>query len=240
MLSQKIIKQFQSLKNKKFRQKYGLFVVEGFKSINEFVLHNWPIQTVLINDILEVPSYLTESGVQIEKVDGKILKSISNLSTAPGILAIAQMQKMNADLSSWVIALDCIQDPGNLGAIIRIADWYGISSILCSKDTADVYNPKVVQASMGSLCRVNIEYANLNEKMKNQLIYAAVLDGENLRTKSNIRPGIILIGNEANGIRKETLENHNYETVSIPKEGIAESLNAAVSAGIICERLLFA
>ncbi|MGB4844794.1 MAG: RNA methyltransferase, partial [Ferruginibacter sp.] len=137
------------------------------------------------------------------------------------------------------LALDTIQDPGNLGTIIRIADWFGIANIVCAAGTADIYNPKVVQSTMGSLGRVNIVYTDLpvwlmrNKKIK---IYSASLDGKDVKSFGRLKEGIIVIGNEANGVSDEVLQMVDAK-ITIPKIGEAESLNAAVATGIILSHL---
>ena len=139
-----------------------------------------------------------------------------------------------------VLALDNIQDPGNLGTIIRIADWFGISQVVCSEDTADVYNPKVVQATMGSIARVMVSYTSLTgwlSKQKEACIYAAVLDGQDVRTMKKPSGGILVIGNESKGISDEVLKLCNVR-ITIPQMGKAESLNAAVATGIILSHLV--
>ena len=136
--------------------------------------------------------------------------------------------------------LDTIRDPGNLGTIIRIADWFGISQIICSADCADMYNSKVVQATMGSIARVNVFYTDLPEWLKqgsDVRIYAAMLEGKDVTKMSTIKEGLIIIGNESMGIDKEVLQYSN-EKISIPRKGNAESLNAAVATGIILSHLV--
>ncbi|MBT8326252.1 MAG: RNA methyltransferase, partial [Bacteroidia bacterium] len=140
--------------------------------------------------------------------------------------------------SNWEIALDTINDPGNLGTIIRIADWYGITKIYCSKNSVDMFNSKTIQASMGSFLRVELVEGNLDELLRNKEVYATLLEGANIRTMDKPQAGVILIGNEANGISKEVLDALNPVAVSIPRIGKAESLNAAIATAICCERLI--
>ena len=138
------------------------------------------------------------------------------------------------------LVLDAIQDPGNLGTIIRIADWFGISQIICGTGCADIYNSKVVQATMGSIARVNVFYTDLPVWLKQRSgvrIYATMLEGKDVTKMSTIKEGLIIIGNESIGIDKEVLQYSN-EKISIPRKGNAESLNAAVATGIILSHLV--
>jgi TrmH family RNA methyltransferase len=171
------------------------------------------------------------------------LSRISALSTPQAILAVVQIPQQT-DLNikkldgSFILALDGVQDPGNLGTIIRTADWFGLNTILCSKDTAEVYNPKVVQASMGSLSRVNIIYTDLGDVFSkiNIPVYGAVLNGKSIYETDFGQEGIILLGNEGNGISEDLIEKINYP-ITIPRYGKAESLNVAISASIFCSEL---
>jgi TrmH family RNA methyltransferase len=138
-----------------------------------------------------------------------------------------------------VLALDSIRDPGNLGTIIRIADWFGLEKIICSNDTAELYNPKVVQSTMGSLARVRLFYTELEEWLREQKgtsIYATALEGEDINTMKKITGGIILVGNEARGISPQLLDMANKK-ITIPKKGKAESLNVAIATGIVLSHL---
>ena len=163
-------------------------------------------------------------------------------STSHSVLAVFEKRKENADIQitgKITLVLDTIQDPGNLGTIIRIADWYGVTDIICSDGCADMYNPKVVQSTMGSLGRVNVVYKDLlhwlqeNKKVK---IYSASLNGKAVQSLGRIKEGILIIGNEAHGISDEVMQLVN-EKITIPKIGEAESLNAAVATGIILSHI---
>jgi TrmH family RNA methyltransferase len=166
------------------------------------------------------------------------LKKISNLSNPKDSLAIFQIPIIKkVDTSNLIVSLDCVNDPGNLGTIIRLCDWFGVKDIVCSKDTVDCYNPKVVQASMGSLSRVNISYLDLNKFLKkvNVPIYGTFMQGESIFNQDLINEGVFLFGNEANGISKEILK-YIDKKISIPRFGKlkkTESLNVANAAAII-------
>ncbi len=177
--------------------------------------------------------------VESEKIriaNSQDFSKISALKHPSGSLGVFKLPKNKSRIPNdrWILAADFIQDPGNLGTLIRIADWFGITHIVCSENTVDAYNPKVVQATMGSLARVRVEYRSLPEWIKDsgQKVYAGTLDGKDIRKVDFSEPGILLIGNEGSGISEELLPLVT-ESVFIPKFGQAESLNASVAAGII-------
>lgn len=246
MISKTHTKYIQSLQHKKFRDEAKLFIAEGPKVVMDllaswkfnckelFVLKDWYNANIKL-----LTNY---SDISITVVEDFELDKVSALSTAHSVLAIFEKRKeeINFNLKDRItLALDTIQDPGNLGTIIRIADWFGITDIVCSIGCADMYNPKVVQSTMGSLGRVNVVYTNLagwlqkNNKIK---IYSASLEGKTLQSLGKINEGIIIIGNEAHGISDEVIEWVN-EKITIPKTGEAESLNAAVATGIILSHI---
>ena len=237
MASKAKLKQYQQLQSKKFRQKYGLFVVEGLKSVNELAASDWPLETILCT-----PAFLERYGnameFEFDLISSEEFALISHLANPQEVLAIAQIVERDTPVSNWQIALDGINDPGNLGTIIRIADWYGINTIYCSSNTVEFYNSKVIQSTMGSFLRVNVIHGDLTELLKDKDVYATLLDGENIRTILKPKSGVLLIGNEANGIEKETLESVKHTPITIPGNGNTESLNAAMATAICCERLM--
>ena len=237
MPSKANIRQYQQLRSKKFRQKYSLFVVEGLKSVNELAASDWPVETILCT-----PAFLESTGDKIEAkfelISPDELAAISHLKNPQGILAIAKFHNRESEPSAWQIALDGINDPGNLGTIIRIADWYGISTLYCSSDTVELYNSKVIQSTMGSFLRVNIIVGELDVLLAGKHVFATLLDGENIRTLPKRENGVLLIGNEANGIQPELLEKLSHTAITIPGNGHTESLNAAMATAICCERLV--
>lgn len=178
-------------------------------------------------------------GFEAIEINEKEMKSISALSTPSNFLAVAKQKKQQADLSksNFVLVLDNVKDPGNLGTIIRTADWFGIHAIVCSNECVDVYNPKVVQATMGSIFRANVTYVNLLEffQQNNAIpVYGAMLEGENIYEKPiQDKKAFLLMGSESFGISKE-LTPFITNKVMIPKFGGAESLNVAVATGILC------
>ena len=242
-LSKQDVKQIKKLHLKKYRQQEQLFLAEGFKLVvNEILPSQINVKIILISEDWQKNHDLNAINYKnIEVIENNTFKDLSNQHNPEGILAeceIPQQQKIETE-NKWVIALDYLQDPGNLGTIIRIADWFGISTIVCSTNTAEAYNPKVIQATMGSIARVNIVYTDLINWLStlNVPIYAATLDGESIYSNQPKEPGVLLIGNESNGLNKEVL-NLTTKQITIPNLGQAESLNAAVATGIIVSHLV--
>jgi len=245
MLSKTHSKYIQSLHLKKFRDADDVFIAEGNKVVPELVQSK---QFVCI-EILGTKEWLHQHEVflrkhyngPLEEVEPFELEKISALSTPNQVLAI--FKKAASPLISIKgkisLVLDTIQDPGNLGTIIRIADWFGISNIICSNNSTEMYNPKVVQSTMGSLGRVNIIYTDLAAWLQQQegiKMYAAALDGKPVQQYKGLQEGIIIIGNESKGISREILDLAD-ERITIAKIGEAESLNAAVATGIILSHI---
>jgi len=237
LLSKVKIKQYQQLQFKKFRQKYGLFLVEGLKSVNELIQTRWPIESIVCSTSFKGKIESNDT-LDLFLVKPKEFETISQQKNPQGILAIAQFHKLNLEETPWQIALENINNPGNLGTIIRIADWYGINTIYCSQDTVDLYNSKVIQSSMGSFLRVQLKYGKLSETLNQKDIYATKLNGKNIRTLPKMDRGVLLIGNEANGISKPLSESLAHTPITIPGNIQTESLNAAMATAICCERLL--
>jgi TrmH family RNA methyltransferase len=243
MISKSQISFIKSLHQKKIRKEHGLFIVEGLKSIQEFINSEYVVDSVYCTENLMPKLDNLSRKIKPVGITESELSRISALSTPQAILAIVQIPQQT-DLNikkldgSFILALDGVQDPGNLGTIIRTADWFGLNTILCSKDTAEVYNPKVVQASMGSLSRVNIIYTDLGDVFSkiNIPVYGALLDGKSIYETDFGQEGIILLGNEGNGISEYLIEKINYP-ITIPRYGKAESLNVAISASIFCSEL---
>jgi TrmH family RNA methyltransferase len=238
MISKSQVKYIQSLGQKKYRDQEQVFVAEGprlvcdlLQSKNVGVTHLYAV-----SDWLEGNAKLL-NGVHTSAVLDRELESMSQLKTPNQVIAVVKKFEhkepiLRANIS---LVLDTIQDPGNLGTIIRIADWFGINQIICSNDSADMYNSKVVQATMGSIARVNVYYTELYKWLEQHhevRVYATMLEGKDVTKLSAIKEGLILIGNEAKGIDERLLQFAN-EKITIPKKGKADSLNAAVAAGIV-------
>lgn len=240
MVSKNEFKYIQSLCHKKQRLVEGLFIAEGPKLMAELLNSNYNIIKIYATKKWML-SYGKKSSKIVQVSDDELAR-ITSLQTPNEVLAIVQ-QKPN-DLPSFNnklnLIIDGIQDPGNFGTIIRIADWFGIENIFCTNDTAELYNNKVIQSTMGSFCRLNIWYGNvvkdvlINSKMP---VYGALLNGTSIYEMKKIKQGFIVIGNEGKGIRPDTLEFINH-AITIPKIGGAESLNAAVATGIILSHII--
>lgn len=242
MLVKSQVKYIQSLGQKKSRDESGAFIAEGPKIVSE-LLQEIPGQ---VQQVVGLKEWLTDHakllhGIETVEVSPAELEKISQLQTPNQVLAVLKKFELVTAINpkgKLVVALDTIQDPGNLGTIIRIADWFGIEQIVCDRDSADCYNPKVVQATMGSIARVKLLYTDLAGWLAEQktTIYAAALEGENITTMQKPAEGIIVIGNESKGISPDILKLVTKK-ITIPQKGKAESLNAAVATGIILSHL---
>lgn len=235
MISKNQIKLIKSLQQKKYRKLNQLFFAEGVKVIQELLNSNYELVEIFTTQEL----HFNVDKNKIKVISEKDLKSISALVTPNICLAIFVIPKIKTDdFSNGIqIALDDIRDPGNLGTIIRLSDWFGIPNIICSEETVDVYNPKVIQATMGSIARVNVMYCNLkNHLMKSKVpIYGTFLEGKNIYTEKLMQPSIIVLGNESNGICPE-IQRLITHAITIPRFGSfqqTESLNVATATAIV-------
>lgn len=236
MLSNSHIKIIQALKTKKQRQKKGLFIAEGEKIISEILASNIKVRTIFTTDTTLFEKYNLYPD-QLIDVSDREMKELTSLNTPSNSLGIFQIPDIKFESSGLELFLDEIQDPGNLGTIIRIADWYGIHQIHCKKGTVDLYNPKVLQSSMGSFMRVQIntieDCAQFFEK--NTLpVYGTFINGEDLHKSETPEKAMIVIGNEGKGISDEITSYCKFR-ITIPKFGEAESLNAGVATAIILD-----
>ena len=240
MITKNQVKYIQSLGQKKWRDAEQVFIAEGPKLVNELLMaENCKIvQVYALKEWIDA----SKAKVEITEVTTDELQKISQLTTANQVLAIAKkIEWVGGPVvkQSISLVLDEIQDPGNMGTIIRLADWFDVKNIFCSMDCVDVYNAKVVQASMGSITRVRVEYTELSSWLKNNneiRIYATTLNGRDITKMEKITEGMIVIGNESKGISEEILKLSNVQ-ITIPRRGKAESLNAAVATGIILSHL---
>lgn len=232
MLSKNQIKLITSLKQKKFRQQHGFFVAEGIKTINELLQSPLKLHELFTTESFNI------NAAKVTIISEKELKRISFLktpNTALAVFEIPQPKPMKSD--GLIVALDAVSDPGNLGTIIRLCDWFGIKDLVCSTDTVDCFNPKVVQATMGSITRVNINYVDLEGFLKsyNGPVFGAFMDGENVYSASLPKSGVLVMGNEANGI-SNGIESWVTEKIAIPRFGdlqATESLNVATATAIL-------
>lgn len=249
MLSKSQISFINSLKQKKYREEHRLFIAEGAKIVPELLN-----STVVVKQVYATSDFLRNNVIPatVERFEIKEneLERISSLTKANEVLAVCETPNYVVDNESLkgklTLVLDDIKDPGNLGTIIRIADWFGIENIVCSSETVDAFNPKVVQATMGSIARIKVHYIDLVEFLQQQitnnkqLVFGALLEGKNIYSEKLSPEGLIVIGNESRGISDE-VQKLITDKISIPSfshyksgGGEAESLNAAIATSIIC------
>jgi RNA methyltransferase, TrmH family len=249
MVSKNQSQYIRSLHQKKFRQQHSVFLVEGAKSVQEVLAAKWPVEMlVMTNDFYKENTSLVDNqrGL-VEIVTPADLDRIGTLESNNAALAVVTMRPnrpFRAEPGELVLVLDDIRDPGNLGTIIRIADWYGVSKIICSETTAEVYNPKVISASKGSFTRTNWFYTDLDlffdEIAQKAIVYGAFLNGENVHTinfKNEMIPTVssyLVMGNEANGIGPN-VEKFITQRLTIPRFGPAESLNVGIATAVILD-----
>ncbi|TCZ73307.1 RNA methyltransferase [Flaviaesturariibacter aridisoli] len=242
MLSKGVLKDIQRLGLKKGRAETGLFLAEGPKVVGE-LLEAVPQQ---VEGVYALPQWIEGHRAlvephQLHEVTGAELERISQLQTPNAVLLVARQWEGERPgiAEGWILYLDTIQDPGNLGTILRIADWFGIKNVVCSAGCAERFNPKVVQSTMASLARVNVWYDEAGDWLQEQEapVLAAALDGVSLYEFEAPKSGILLIGNESKGLHPELLQLATQK-ITIPRIGGAESLNAAVATGIIVSHLI--
>ena len=240
-LSNKQSKFVKSLRLKKYRQQENTFVVEGAKNVAQLLASRYTVQM-----LVGTPAFLAGHKAQWQKQEGAVwqadkatLATLGTFTKNKAALAVARMPAQTSEAppkEAWGLVLDDIRDPGNLGAIVRIADWYNISTLVCSLTTVDLYNPKVLHASMGSFTRVQVYYTSLPAFLSStsQPILGTFTTGDSLHHTALPCPGWIVIGNEARGI-SPTLLPYIQQRMTIPRYGQAESLNAAVATAIVCD-----
>lgn len=239
MVSKNQIKFIEKLQQKKYRTQYKMFVVEGKKSIIEFLQSGFEVEQIFVTDDF----YGNFSQYNISFISKEELKKISSLKNPDDGVAIFKIpDNQPITFSGKILALDDIRDPGNLGTIIRLCDWFGIRQLICSPQTVDCYNPKVVQSSMGSLTRVNIYYTDLQEFIENSKLptYATAMQGENLYQADFPKDFILIMGNEANGI-SEKIFDLATKKITIPRFGNlqqTESLNVASATAIFLSTII--
>jgi TrmH family RNA methyltransferase len=245
MLTNKKKKFIKSLQINKYRHLEQCFLVEGAKNVQELLLSGWEIDALLYSEDFFVQNqHLLARRNDIplaEQVKEEVLTSLGTLKTNTQALAVVRFKKpppFTWKKGDWVIGLEDIQDPGNLGTIIRIADWYDIRTIVCSKHAVDFYHPKVIGSSMGSFLRVNVFSMDLLELVKTRelLSYGFTLDGGSIHNEDFMGGGLLLFGNESKGLSGEITDNVTHK-LTIPKYGHAESLNVAVSVAVAVENL---
>lgn len=247
MISKKRIKDIHALGIKKNRDSQQLFVAEGPKIIPEFLNTFSCVYLAATKEwMASIPSSVLQKAEYIDETTLEELRKVSFMQTPQDVIAVFKKPKPSLFLPEMAqkdicLALDGVQDPGNAGTILRVADWFGIEHILCSPDTADVFSPKVVQASMGALCRIKTYRTDLAEALAQVSptapVYGTFLNGENIHQQKLSRNGVIIMGNEGKGIRKETekfVTNRLFIPSYPPERPTSESLNVAIATAIIC------
>jgi len=241
-LSKNAAKHIRSLKLNKYRNTHNEFVAEGKKVVLDIIQSDLHVKYVVC--LKQWVSLFDENVIDVMVTDEKIFDTLSSQTNAAGILAVVEKKQTKeiADNTDIVLALDAIRDPGNMGTIIRTADWFGIKNIICSHDCVDVYNPKVIQSTMGSLARVNVISDNLVDAISSlkdkYTIYGTFLDGYALPVEKSNMPSLIIIGSESHGICSE-LEQIVDKKIKIPsfvknENDVVESLNASIATAIVC------
>ena len=249
MISKNQVKHITSLHHKKNREKKRLFIVEGVKMMDELLKSSCEVHSVYALEewVVENALILENKEFELTTISAATLEKISTLTTPQKVLALVNMPdyeiKIDALEDALSLVLDDVSDPGNLGTIIRVADWFGIRHIVCSENTVELYNPKVVQATMGSLFRVMVHHqpiANILKANKNTVqlpVYAAVMGGESIYTAELKKKGLIILGNESMGIERD-LFHYVDHTLTIPSfstgSDYAESLNVAIATAVVC------
>lgn len=239
MISKREVKYIQSLCQKKHREEERLFIVEGVKAVGELLKSDWQVRLICATQ--EWLSTNENVSVPVQEAGEEQIQQMSGLRSARSVLALVEMPieaEIPGQPEGITLVLDAIQDPGNLGTILRIADWFGIDQVIAGEGTADVFNPKVIQSSMGSFLRVRLGYTSLPEWLRqySSPIMGAVLKGRSVYEEAPREKAALLIGNEGHGIQSSLLELIQVP-LSIPRFGNAESLNAAVATGILLSYL---
>ncbi|MEN7547170.1 RNA methyltransferase [Rapidithrix thailandica] len=237
-------KLIRSLHNKKFRKKENLFLVEGAKNILELIKSDLEIEGLFYTEEFQEEQHtvLEQLSCEQEVASDDVLKKVGTFqSNNSGIAVVKTPENAPLNLDNQVvIALDDVRDPGNLGTIIRIADWYGVKQVLCSLNCADWYNPKVINASMGSFTRVKPYYIDLKEYLvglsDEVMVYGTFMNGINVQQAKVTKPAILIFGNESNGISTEVADLVHVK-LTIPRRGMAESLNVSIAAAVVCDNV---
>jgi RNA methyltransferase, TrmH family len=244
MISKNKLKFIKSLQIKKFRHLHSQFIVEGAKGVVELLNSDYHTDHLFVTQKFAdyYSGILKKKKYNIEIVKEEELSNAGSFANNDAALAIVNMMENNyleVKGDEYALVLDEVKDPGNLGTIIRIADWYGINKMICSEGCADMYNPKVISASMGSFTRVALYYCDLAayfQGIKNIPVYGATLGGNSIHKEKFNSKGFVVLGNESEGIRDE-VRRLLVKEISIPKFGQAESLNVAIAAAVICDRI---
>ncbi|MEO1010556.1 MAG: RNA methyltransferase [Bacteroidota bacterium] len=237
MVGKNQIKLIKSLRQKKYRNLHNLFVAEGIKMVKELLDSDFDVYAIYTTDLLILGSIRVPQTL-VSEIDLGRMSALKNPSPVLGVFY--RPRTMKIEVTDWILALDQVSDPGNLGTIIRLCDWFGIRHLICSPDTVDCYNPKVLQATMGSIARVNVVYRDLADMIKEsgQKVFGAFMDGDVLGRSGLPPKGILVMGNEANGISSK-ISALCDQRVAIPQFGpaTAESLNVASATAILLHQI---
>lgn len=241
MISKSELKFIRSLKNKKYRTSEKRFLVEGAKNVQELLKSDFEIEILLASDDFYKSNLESDSTHRIERVSPKVLTDVSSIQTNGQALAVVHQKEYTLsdfDFEKTSFAFDGLNDPGNLGTIIRTLDWFGHKQILCSDDSVELYNPKVISSTMGSFCRVKVIYCDMEKTLSSYKggITGAEMIGDSLGDWNPSAPEIIVMGSESHGIR-DGVRKHLDRSITIPGSGNAESLNVGVATGIICSHV---
>lgn len=245
MFSKQQQKYVQSLQIKKYRQEHQRFLVEGAKSIVELLSADFEIELLLCTEKFFIENEKKLRKILVEQISQTEIEKLGTLQSNDAALAVVKMREnsfLSAEENEFVLVLDDIRDPGNLGTILRIADWYGIKKVVCSENTVDFYNPKVISASMGSFTRIKTFYAEIGkyiEKIRNAEnveIIGTFLNSKNVHHFDFPKSGYIVLGNESNGISAE-VEQFITKKITIPRFGYAESLNVGIATAVVLDNL---
>ncbi|ELR70910.1 RNA methyltransferase, TrmH family [Fulvivirga imtechensis AK7] len=240
MVSKTTAKFIKSLQLKKYRKQEQCFLVEGAKSVLEVLQSDFEVMLLVATQpFLDV--YSLGGKLEVHVATAQQLSSLGTFKSNDAALAVVKMKEQEPfsfEQQEWCIALDDVNDPGNMGSILRIADWYGIYKVLASEQTADFYNPKTIAASKGSFCRVQAYYTSLKEVLTQypQPVYGAFMEGEDIHKVQFGRGGMLVLGNEANGISL-AISSLITKKITIPRYGKAESLNVAMATAVICDNI---
>jgi TrmH family RNA methyltransferase len=242
MVSKAKLKFIKSLQVKKYRKQEQSFVVEGAKSVSELLGSDFEVLWIAGSEkfLLQNEKVIRVKNIEAVSANEKELEQLGTFQTNDAAIAIAKMRSnlMPNLTGDFCLVLDDLRDPGNVGTIIRTADWYGIKTIIASEETADFYNPKTISATMGSFCRTRIFYTDLQSFLSNNSfpVFGTFMDGKNVHQIDFPKAGLIVIGNESNGISDSISKFVNHR-ITIPKIGGAESLNAAIATGIVLDNV---
>jgi len=233
-LTKSQFKSIKSLKQKKFRDENRAFIIEGKKMVHEAMQSSAEIQMMLVRKDANIG---IEGQFNSYELSSKEMDALSNMKTAPEVMAVCKiMSEPILIFEKSILALDEVSDPGNLGTIIRVCDWFGIEQIICTPGTVELYNPKVIQSTMGSIFRVHVTNGRIEDFLKQKpaamKVFAADMNGENVYQAELNEPFFLIMGSESHGVRKDLIEKSDA-VISIPGFGAAESLNVAVATSIL-------